>query len=213
MAAAKPDNAKADGDSAKGAAGASAGASRGALQAWLPLALNLVLMPVLAYLMVSFLILPKLTQSHGGGNHTESAADSGDQTKNTGSDSHGAPKDAHGKSSSTKDAHGKPKPGAKTVVPLSKHVLVNVAGTMGTRYLMANVLLVGQGGDDFKELVEKHDAQLRDLASSALQTKTIADLEKPGAKNLMRAELMAIFSEIVGEGKIQEIYLPDWAIQ
>lgn len=212
MAAAKPDNAKAEGDSAKAAAAAGGGA-RGGLQAWLPLVLNLVLMPALAYLMVSFLILPKLTPTQGGEGHTEPAADSSEHAKSPATDSHASPKDAHGKSNGAKDSHGKSKPGTKTVVPLSKHVLVNVAGTMGTRYLMANVLLVGQGGDDFKELVEKHDAQLRDLASSALQTKTIADLEKPGAKNLMRAELMAIFGEVVGEGKIQEIYLPDWAIQ
>jgi flagellar FliL protein len=61
--------------------------------------------------------------------------------------------------------------------------------------------------------MESHDAQLRDMAQSALSTKTLVDLEKPGARNLIRNELISGFNNILGDGTIEEIYFPEFAIQ
>jgi len=100
----------------------------------------------------------------------------------------------------------------KYSVPLSKKTLVNVSGTMGTRYLLAEFILVGNNAA-LKTQVEKHDAELRDAAASALASKTITDLEKPGIRNLVRSELMTIFNSILGKGSVAEIYLTEFAIQ
>ncbi len=43
--------------------------------------------------------------------------------------------------------------------------------------------------------------------------KTIADLEKPGARNLIRGELLAGFNNILGDPGVQEIYFTEFAIQ
>jgi flagellar basal body-associated protein FliL len=61
--------------------------------------------------------------------------------------------------------------------------------------------------------MDAHDAQLRDMAQSALATKTIADLEKPTARNMIRNELIAGFNNILGDGAVEEIYFPEFAIQ
>jgi flagellar FliL protein len=51
------------------------------------------------------------------------------------------------------------------------------------------------------------------MASGILNTKTIADLEKPGARNLIRGELLAGFNTIMGNSAVREIYFTEFAIQ
>lgn len=176
-------------------------APKGGIKAFLPIILNVVLMPVMAYVMTVFVLLPKMN-SGGVTAHakTEEAAEHGD--------GHGEPAAAeHGSSGGGK--HGA---GGKLTVPLNGKVLVNVSGTAGTRYLLASLTLVGTS-EELKEQVEKSDAQLRDIASSVLATKTIADLDKPGARNLIRTELISAFNGVLGDGRVKEIYFTEFAIQ
>jgi flagellar FliL protein len=202
----------------------------GGMKSMLPLILNIVLMPAIAFAMTQFVILPKLNSkpvaeaAHGDGEegHGDEAAAAdahgGDAKGEKADKGHGAEKKAdkgHGEEKKADKAHGgdtkRPK-GAKNLVPLSAKTLVNVAGTMGTRYLLANITLVGVRSD-LKDFVEKHDAQLRDVSSSVLSAKSIADLEKPGARNLIRSELIAAFNTVLGEGVVQEIYFTEFAVQ
>ena len=110
---------------------------------------------------------------------------------------------------------GKPKKDAlkeKAVTVTMNKLLVNVAGTMGARYLLVSLSIVGSG-TDFKAKIDEHDAQLRDMASGTLGSKSLADLEKPGERNLIRNELISGFNTVLGDSTVQEIYLPEFAIQ
>lgn len=170
------------------AAGNAAAASGGGIKAWLPLIVMVVLMPALAFAMTNFVIVPKLQKGLGGGGAAPSATVT----------------DANGKTKSAPVAK-------KETVPINK-LLVNVSGTMGARYLLVSLSVVGSGAD-FKNQIEAHDAQLRDMAQSSLATKTLADLEKPTARNMIRNELIAGFNNILGDGSVEEIYFPEFAIQ
>jgi flagellar FliL protein len=99
----------------------------------------------------------------------------------------------------------------KITIPMNK-VLVNVSGSMGTRYLLVTMTLVGTS-PDFKGKIENNRDQLTDLAAGTLASKTISDLEKPGARNLIRSELTSVFNNALGDGTIQDIYLTEFAIQ
>jgi flagellar basal body-associated protein FliL len=57
------------------------------------------------------------------------------------------------------------------------------------------------------------DAQLRDMACGTLSTKSLADLEKPDARNLIRNELITGFNTILGDSVVTDIYLTEFAIQ
>jgi flagellar FliL protein len=173
-------------------------AAAGGIKAMLPLILNVVLMPVIAYVMTVFVLLPKIN-SGGITAHAKTEAASGDGEHG---EAPAAPASGGGK-------HGG---GGKVSVPLSAKVLVNVSGTAGTRYLLASLTLVGTSAE-LKDSVDKSDAQLRDVASSVLATKTIADLDKPGARNLIRTELISAFNGVLGEGRVKEIYFTEFAIQ
>lgn len=166
---------------------AAAAPAPGGIKAWLPLIVTIVAMPALAFATARFVILPKLQQSMG---HTENAE--------------GAPGD-HAPSGEKKGSK------SKFTVPLSK-MLVNISGTMGTRYLLTSVTLVSNN-PDLKSKVEENKDQLMDLATGTLSSKTISDLEKPGARNVIRAELMSVLNTALGGSLVQEIYITELAIQ
>jgi flagellar protein FliL len=185
---------KSEAKPAEGAAKAPEAASAsGGIKAFIPLITNIVLMPVIAYVMTVYVLLPK----------TNSGSVTAHAKTNAGGEGHG---DAKGESGG---GHGDKE---KINVPLSAKVLVNVSGTAGTRYLLANVMLVG-ASPELKEAVDKNDAQLRDVAASVLANKTIADLDKPGARNLIRTELVSAFNGVLGQGKVKEIFFTEFAIQ
>jgi flagellar FliL protein len=158
---------------------------------WLPLLITVVSMPLLAYATTKFVLVPQmkraLTQPSAAPVEAASAKDGGETHATT--------------------LDGK----VKVTVPLSK-ILVNVAGTMGTRYLMTSVTLVGTD-PNLKERIDQDKDQLLDLATGTLCTKTIADLEKPGARNVIRAELLTTFNNALGGSLIKEIYITELAIQ
>ncbi|MCS7091249.1 MAG: flagellar basal body-associated FliL family protein [Verrucomicrobiota bacterium] len=152
--------------------------------AWLPLLVMVVLMPVLAYAMTTFVLVPRLQQSLG----TAPAAEPSD----------------------SKTAKAK-KEGPRETVTMNK-LLVNVAGTMGSRYLLVSLAAVSRH-PEFRAKMQEHDAQLRDVACGILATKTLAELEKPGARNLVRTELINAFNNVLGDAMVEEIYLTEFAIQ
>jgi flagellar FliL protein len=186
---------------------APAPAAAGGLKAWLPLVVTLVAMPALAYGTMSFLILPKMKASTAA-----SAGANGEHTASGESEPHaeGADADAPGGSASGGPGTTTTRK-TKIMVTLDK-LVVNVAGTMGTRYLMASVTVVGSSSK-FKNTIEDNMPQLKDLAASTLAGKSIADLEKPGARNLIKTELISVFNNALGESLVKEIYLPEMAIQ
>lgn len=179
-------------------ANAGAGGS-GGVKAWLPLIVAVLLMPAVAYVMTAFVLVPKL--QHQLGLATVSAREPAAEPA-TGS---GA---AHGSGAGPRDV-AKAR-GPKIKVPLNK-IIVNVSGSLGTRLMCASLTLAGNN-PDFKALVEENTDQLRDIAASVLASKTITDLEKPEARNLIRAELLSQFNAVLG-GAVQEIYITEFAIQ
>lgn len=183
-----------------GAPAAGAGAAKGgkgALLAWLPLGLAVVLMPALAFATTNFLLIPKLRKELGLTGAPAAAA--------------AALAEAGAAPGATPGAAGSPTTGAKESVPMNK-LLVNVSGTMGSRFLLTSLTLVGSSAD-FRRKVEDRDAQLRDLACSILAAKTIVDLEKPGARNVIRSELQNAFNGILGDSSVKDIFFTDFAIQ
>jgi flagellar FliL protein len=146
-------------------------------------------MPAIAYGLTSFVLIPKI---QAGRTAVASKGATGESVAG-----------AEGKTGSGK---------GRITVPLGGKVLVNVAGTAGTRYLVASMILVGKS-TDFRDNVERNDPQLRDAAASILSSKTLGDVDKPGMRNIIRAELISAFNDILGKESVQDIYLTEFAIQ
>ena len=181
-----PEDDKKEKETAEESAAPAAVPSGGGFKAWLPLIVCILLMPALAFGVAQFVILPQLQKGLGikksGGGETAGSA---------------AKKDS---------------PKTKQESVMMNKLLVNVADTMGARYLLVSLSIVGTTAD-FKDKMLERDAQLRDMACGALATKTLADLEKPGERNLIRSELITGFNNILGDSAVQDIYLTEFAIQ
>lgn len=184
-----PDDDKKGEEEQPEAQAAPASAPAGGFKAWLPLVITILVMPALAFGVAQFVILPQLQK--GLGLKTEVATSAGASS---------APKKETGKES------------PKLTPVLMNKMLVNVSGTMGARYLLVSITVDGSGSN-FQALMDQHDAQLRDMACGILATKTLADLEKPDARNLIRSELMTGFNNILGDSVVQDIYFTEFAIQ
>jgi flagellar FliL protein len=155
---------------------------------WLPLLITAVIMPALAFATNRYVLVPQMRRALF------------------------RPVAAPVESAGTNAARSGGLEGTvKVTVPLSK-ILVNVAGTMGTRYLMTSVTLVGTD-PNLKDKIDQNRDQLMDLASGTLSTKNISDLEKPGARNVIRAELLEVFNNALGGPLIKEIYITELAVQ
>jgi flagellar FliL protein len=183
---------EAQGGAAPVAAPAAGGGKAGGLKPWLPLLVSVVLMPALAYATAMLVLLPRLqtaTGAHGEGSPADAAAPGGG---------------GHG---GNKEGDNKP----RQTVQLNK-VLVNVSGSMGTRYLLGSYTLVGSSVE-FRSRIEGCKDQLLDLAAGVMSSKTIADVEKPGARNLVRNELMTVFNNALGGAVVREIYVTEFVVQ
>lgn len=181
----------------------SAPASAGGFKTWLPLLVTLLAMPALAYGTMQFLILPKLQQAMA-----VSAAEAGSDLDGEEPGAEAGTATARGGGGSQSTSGGRR---GTTNVRLDK-LVVNVSGTMGTRFLMASITLVGSR-PGFKDTIDANRDQLMDLANSTLSNKTIADLERPGARNLIKTELISVINNAMGENLVADIYIPEMAIQ
>jgi flagellar FliL protein len=200
---------------AEGEAAAAAQASSGGIKGWLPLIVTILAMPALAFATTKFIILPKIQSAMGApaGGEAHGATEEGEAPAEAGGHgapaAHAAPADSGGHGGG--GGHGSSGGKGKATASINK-MIVNVAGTMGTRYLVASVTLVGSGAD-FKAKVDDHRDQLLDVATGTLSNKTIADLEKPGARNEVRAELVSVFNTVLGASAVKDIYITELAIQ
>ena len=184
----------------------------GGAKAFMPLAITVVLMPALAWALTTYVLIPKVQQSVGAAPvaEAEPAAEHGT------ADAHKAEAGGHDKAAdkghdkAADKGHGA-KDASSQSFTLSR-LLVNVSGTQGSRYLQASVTLNG-GGADFRTKVERNEARLRDSACTVLAGKTISDLEKPGARNLVRSELINGFNRILGGNAVEELFITEFAIQ
>jgi flagellar FliL protein len=187
----------------------------GGLMAWLPLIVMLVLMPALAFAMTRFVLVPRVQHAVTAAANAADESQAPPTPESVSSAGQKTTKETPGKekekSETGKTSKAKPANGQRVQAPLGK-VLVNLAGSMGSRYLMANLTLVGTS-PNFTESVENNKDQLMDLASGVLYSKSVSDLEQAGARNIIRNELRMAFNNALGEGAVQEVYLTEFVIQ
>ena len=189
--------------------------SSGGIKAMLPLILNIVLLPVMAFALTQYVLLPRLnsagsTAAATQGGHDNDSAGAGDASHG---DKHADPP-AHppdpGKGSHPPAAGGHG--GSTDKTEMLDPVTVNVAGTMGSRLVMAKIGLRGTH-PKLEDLVKARSADLRDAASSLLCTKTLMDIERQGFRITIKAEFKNAFLRVLGPGVFTDVVVPDLAVQ
>lgn len=209
---AKPD-AKENAAPAEAAAAPAAAKGGGGIKAFIPAIAAVVLAPAACWGVAEFVLLPKLQKKlaavapaagapAGEGAHAEEAAHEPEPEAKGG---HGG------------GGHGGKEGGEAKGNPATyefSNVVVNLAGTMGTRYLKTSFLVAGpEGKGNIKSTFEAQKPKLTDITLNVLSSLTLADLEEPGAKNVLREKLVAAYNQALGKRVVDQVYFSDFVIQ
>jgi len=92
------------------------------------------------------------------------------------------------------------------------NVIVNPAGSDGTRFLMASVAF--EIPDEASEkLLQAHEIQLRDDVVGALEAMTMPRLTQAHARDSIKVQLLGIVHRILGPDAQVDVYMPQFVIQ
>lgn len=186
----------------------------------LPLILVVVLSPALSWAVAQFVLLPALKKEiaaatpapaadgeHGpaeeGAHGAEPAAEEAGGHEAKAAAGHGAKKEAGG--------HGGKSEGAGNTFRF-ENVVVNLAGTMGTRYLKTTFMVSGKDVTIAAKF-EENRPQLLDVTLNVLSSLSLADLEEVGSKNLIRERLIVAYNQVLGKKIVEQIFFSDFVVQ
>ncbi len=180
--------------------------SKGALAQWIPVIAALVLAPVLSWAVAEFVLLPRLQSKLAAvkaGDNPEEHAAAAPEAKAEGG--HGA---------KAEGGHGG-KGGKEAANPANyefQNVVVNLSGTMGTRYLKTSFIVTGTDAT-IKSTFEGQKAKLTDITLNVLSSLSLADLEEPGSKNILREKLVLAYNQALGKRVAEQVYFSDFVVQ
>ncbi len=172
----------------------------GVLKTWLPVALAVIAAPAASWAVAQFLLLPKLEARLAAVHSGEIPAPAAKPAKPAKKEK---PAGGHG---------GKEAPAATDTYEFT-NVVVNLSGTMGTRYLKTSFVITGVEPDTIKDAFEENKAKLTDVTLGVLSSVSLADLEEPGAKNILREKLVAAYNQALGSRVAEQIYFSDFVVQ
>lgn len=172
--------------------------------AFVPLIATVVLAPVLSFAIVQFVLLPGLKKQLAiplDPKAVQAAAaatdDKADASSEGGKDKGG--KDAKGGNSDAKSYE-------------FANVVVNLSGTMGTRYLKTTFIVTGSD-KSLRGTFENNKPKLLDVTLNVLSSLSLTDLEEAGAKNLIREKLIAAYNQSLGKKTAEQVYFSDFVVQ
>ena len=93
-----------------------------------------------------------------------------------------------------------------------KDVIVNPAGTNGTRFLLTTVGFEVNGVEREKEL-EKMEVQVRDVLNTILTNKGLEDLAGNEQREALRKEILQKVSTMLPAGSLTNVYFSKFIIQ
>jgi flagellar FliL protein len=93
-----------------------------------------------------------------------------------------------------------------------ENIVVNLAGTMGTRYLKTTFLVTG-GDEALVATFESNRVVLVDVTLNVLSSLSLTDLEEAGAKNLIREKLVQSYNQALGRKVAEQVFFSDFVVQ
>lgn len=174
---------------------------------WIPVIAVIVIMPAISFAMTQYVLIPKIK-----GTVAEH------EIKNATTATHGGKSEktaAHGEKPAKSAGHGGETKGEGKEGAFSydfENLVVNLSGAMGTRYLKASFTAFSSD-PEVKTIITQNKSQLLDVALGVLSSKSLADLESPGAKNVVRHDLIESLNQALNSSLIEQIYFSDFVVQ
>lgn len=196
-------------DKDKAAPEAAPKAGGGGFSAFIPLIAAIVIAPVLSWAIGQFVLMPQLKKQLAAPVDPHAA-----EAEHAAAEPAAAEEGGHGKEAKGKEgAHGKKGEAAASATTYEfENVVVNLAGTMGTRYLKTAFLVTGTD-KSLRAFFESNKPKMVDVTINVLSSLSLADLEEAGSKNLIREKLIAAYNQTIGKKLVEQIYFSDFVVQ
>lgn len=111
-----------------------------------------------------------------------------------------------------KGAEGKEKGADKRPLVKIDNLIVNPAGSQGSRFLMVS-LAIQTDNAQLEERLRAQEPQIRDVAIALLEQKTMEMLSQPGIRDSIKQELTDTIAALTGSPNRLRVYLPQFVIQ
>ena len=173
----------------------------GGLTAFIPLIAAIVIAPALSWAIGQFVLMPQLKKQIAAPlpAHAAEAAPAEE------------PPAAEGKGG--KEGKGEKGKGTGSASTYEfENVVVNLAGTMGTRYLKTAFLVTGSD-KTLRAAFEANKPKMVDVTINVLSSLSLTDLEEAGAKNLIREKMIDAYNQAFGKKVVEQIYFSDFVVQ
>ena len=153
----------------------------------MPALLIIVLMPVISFAMFKFVFVPmiKAEMPANGAEHAEIKAE---------------------------DVHVQHDGGDADFSYAFEPASANLKGTSQSRYILAKIS-VRSSNPDLEAIIGKNKDRMDDVVNGVLRNLTLADLEEPHIKNMVRNQLMQGFEHVLKGPIIEEVVIPGFVIQ
>ena len=175
------------------------------IAALLPAVVAIVVAPLASWGVTNFVLLPRLEkiikQTVAVSSPTEAGAPKSEETKSEGK--------AEGKSEGSKKEG---EAGGSSNSYTFDNLLVNLSGTMGTRFLKTSFIVTGSEANIQSEFESNKD-KLKDITLNILSSLTLADIEEPGARNVLREKLVTAYNQALGKPLAKQIWFSDFVVQ
>lgn len=165
-------------------------AEKKAMNPFIPVAIMLVMMPVLSFVMTDFVLIPRMKSAL-----EKSLKVAVDVSKKN-----------------TEAAAGSEKSDEQTYSKTFKNIVANLSGSMQSRYIKVSFTAEGHN-EDFEEIMDTNEAKIVDAALGILSSLTVAQLEQPGIQNTVRNDLMTAFTNVLQKDMISQIYFSEFVVQ
>jgi flagellar protein FliL len=113
--------------------------------------------------------------------------------------------------------HGKSKHGgghgaSKSPLFSVENLVINPAGTQGTRFLIVTIALEMKDADATPELTAR-DPEIRDLLLSLLSARTVEQLSDLGGRDALKEEIRVAIEGVLGPDKVIRVFIPQYVLQ
>lgn len=213
----------------------------GGFAAYLPLVLAIVIMPTSAWFIIDFKVNKAGKKSAGAETDEHAEPAKGEESSSShGGGAHGGAKGKDKGKSTKKERNTKlpipltrnaitfiqkdpDKEGDFDKIVVSDHkgetkdlaqaenIVVNAANSPG-HYVVAQFSVLGDHPELITRLNENRE-RLIDIAIGTLSSKSLDEIEKPGFRNILRSELLALFNQVLGSGTLQDIVITKFVTQ
>jgi flagellar FliL protein len=122
----------------------------------------------------------------------------------------------HGEEALEGDEHAEDDSASKSGIPAAvmtlENLVLNPAGSGGSRFLLLTVAIEGKDATAISTM-QARDAELRDVVLSTMGRKSVDELAEITGRDSIKTELTAALNQHFGKKSVVRVYFPQYVVQ